>query len=122
MPSPPPPSAVITYENQYKEKGRFLLAHVFRVCEGEDGRGGGGGEGAARWNYADLDLYLEPVKVKTAFQPNKARYHYTSADKEAYLTQPIAKSYIRKISKSTKLLLAPKCRMNGGVRCFDSKS
>ena len=50
----------------------------------------GGGERG--WNYADLDLYLDPpVKVKTAFQPNKARYHYTPADKEVYLTQAIAK-------------------------------
>lgn len=56
----------------------------------------------------DLDLYLDLVKVKTAFQPNKARYHYTSTDKEAYLTQPIAKSYIRKILKSTKN--CPWCR------------
>lgn len=57
--------------------------HGFRAAKGRGERG---------WNYADLDLYLDPpVKVKTAFRPNKAGHHYTPADKEVYLTQAIAK-------------------------------
>ena len=42
---------VITYENQYKEKGHFLPEHGFRAAKGRGERG---------WNYADLDLYLDP--------------------------------------------------------------